>query len=254
MSRLKVGLQMYTLRDELAKDFLGTLRQAAKLGYEGVEFAGYGGLTAPELRAELDALGIVSLGSHISLARMLEAADEEIEYNLTLGSKYIIVPWLPEERYKDEEAVRQTAKDLEAIGKKVTERGLTFCYHNHSFEFEKQIGGQTMFDFIFGSASADVLQVELDACWAFNAGFAPVEVINQYSGRLPLVHFKDLQRGGEKPLTVELGKGEVDLIGIAKAAKEAGTEWLIVEQDFCQNPPLESVANSIEWMRQQGLR
>jgi sugar phosphate isomerase/epimerase len=254
MSRAKVGLQMYTLRDVLAEDFLGTLRQVAELGYEGVEFAGYGGMTAADLRAELDKLGLVSLGSHVGLEQMLEAPEEQIEFNLALGSKYLTVPWIGEERYKDEAAVLETAKALEAIGRKCAERGLIFCYHNHSFELERTFGGQTMLDIIFGNASPDALAVELDACWVHNAGADPVAYIKKYSGRIPLVHFKDLKREGDHPATVELGKGEVDLLGIAKAASEAGTEWLIVEQDQCQNPPLVSIANSIEWMRQQGLR
>ncbi|WP_199617335.1 sugar phosphate isomerase/epimerase family protein [Paenibacillus alkalitolerans] len=254
MSKAKVGLQMYTLRDETAKDFLGTLREVAKLGYQGVEFAGYGGMPAADLRAELDGLGLVSLGSHVPLDRMLEAAEEEIEFNLTLGSKYLIVPWLNENRYADEAAIRETIKDLESIGKKCAERGLVFCYHNHSFELEKSVGGQVMLDAIFSGVSPEYLSVELDACWVHNAGANPIAYIEKYSGRIPLVHFKDLNREGGNVQTVELGRGEVDLIGIAKAASEAGTEWLIVEQDNCQSPPLVSVGNSIEWMRQQGLR
>ncbi|WP_274362680.1 sugar phosphate isomerase/epimerase family protein [Paenibacillus thermotolerans] len=255
MSRAKVGLQMYTLRDDTAKDFVGTLRKVAELGYEGVEFAGYGGLSAAQLRAELDSLGLVSLGAHISIDRMLSAADEEIEYNITLGSKYVAVPWLDESRYKDEASLREVCAQLEQIGRKCKERGLILCYHNHSFELEVKFGGRMMLDYIYDTVPADLLQVELDACWVHNAGVDPVAYIQQYSGRIPLVHFKDYKREGDHPETVELGTGTVDLPGIAKAAAAAGTEWLIVEQDVCkQNPPLVSVANSIEWMKQQGLR
>jgi len=252
MSRLSIGLQMYTLRNETASDFLGTLRQVAELGYEGAEFAGYGGLDAKTLKAELDALGLKALGAHVSLARMLEAPDEEIEYALTLGNKYLVVPWMPEEKYADEAALAQTCREIESIARKCVERGIVFGYHNHSFELERKIGDKLLLDAIFDAAPT--AQVELDACWVHNAGVDPVGYIRKYSGRLPLVHMKDMRREEGKPVTVELGKGEVDLTAIAKASAEAGAEWLIVEQDHCQNPPLESVATSMAWLKNNGLR
>jgi len=253
MTALSIGLQMYTLRNETAQDFLGTLRQVADIGYEGVEFAGYGGMDAQSLRAELDQLGLKALGSHVSIARMLEAADEEIEFNLTLGSKYLVVPWLPEEKYATEEALAATCAELEAIAARCADRGLVFGYHNHTFELERTIGSKRLLDAIFDAAPT--AQVELDACWVHNAGIDPTEYIRKYSGRIPLVHFKDMARGEDgKAITVELGKGEVDLGAIARAAREAGSEWLIVEQDVCQNPPLESVASSMVWLKENGLK
>lgn len=253
MTRLAIGLQMYTLRNETAEDFLGTLRKVAEMGYEGAEFAGYGGLDAQTLRSEMDAIGLKTLGAHVSLARMLEAAHEEIEYMKTLGGKYIVVPWMGPETYADESALADTCGQLESIAKACAEQGIVFGYHNHSFELEVRMGDQLLLDAIFDKSPS--VQVELDSCWVHNAGIDPVEYIRKYSGRIPLVHLKDMKRGADgKPQTVELGKGEVNLAGIAAAAKEAGSEWLIVEQDHCANPPLESVATSIGWLRDNGLR
>jgi len=254
VSRLSIGLQMYTLRNETANDFLGTLRRVAEIGYEGVELAGYGGLGASELRAELDKLGLRALGSHVSLARMSEAAEEEIEYNLTIGSKYIIVPWIGEDSYATEAALIETCGKLASIAEKCKAKGIGFAYHNHSFELERTFDGKTMLDVIFDSVSADLLKVELDTCWVHNANHDPIAYIRKYSGRLPLVHLKDMVRTESGPKTVELGRGEVDLTAIAQASKEAGAEWLVVEQDFCENPPLESVATSIAWLKANGLR
>ncbi|HZG74727.1 MAG TPA: sugar phosphate isomerase/epimerase [Paenibacillus sp.] len=254
MTRLSIGLQMYTLRNETAEDFLGTLRKVAELGYEGVEFAGYGGLDAKALRAELDGLGLKAFSSHVSLVRMLEAGDDEIEYALTLGCKHLVVPWMGEEKYATEADLAETCKQLDAIGAKCAERGIGFGYHNHSFELERTFGEKLMLDYIFDSVSADRLQVELDSCWVHNAGVDAAAYIGKYKGRIPLVHLKDMTRADGKANTVELGKGEVDLLAIAKAAKEAGAEWLVVEQDVCQNPPLESVATSIAWLKSNGLR
>jgi sugar phosphate isomerase/epimerase len=254
VTRLSIGLQMYTLRNETAQDFVGTLAKVAELGYEGVEFAGYGGMTAEALRAELDRLGLRALGSHVSLVRMLEAAEEEIEFNLAIGSEYIIVPWIGEERYASEAALVETSKALDSIGRKCVEKGIQFAYHNHSFELENEFGGKLMLDSIFDSVPAEYLQVELDSCWVHNAGIDPAAYIRKYDGRIPLVHLKDMKKVDGNASTVELGNGEVDLPAIAKASAEAGAKWLIVEQDNCANPPLESVATSIAWLKRNGLR
>lgn len=243
---------MYTLRNETEADFLGTLRKVAEMGYEGVEFAGYGGLDAATLRKELDALGLKTVGSHVSLERMLKSPDEEIEFVKALGSNYLTVPWLPQEKYADEAALAQTSGELESIARDCAAKGIVFCYHNHSFELERTIGDKLLLDAIFDAAPA--AQVELDSCWVHNAGVDPVPYIAKYAGRIPLVHLKDMKREDGNTVTVELGNGEVDLQAIAKASKEAGSQWLIVEQDQCQNPPLESVETSIQWLKAQGLR
>ncbi len=159
MTRLKIGLQMYTLRSETANDFLGTLRKVAELGYEGVEFAGYGGLDAKTLRAELDALGLQAIGAHVPLPRMLEAAEEEIEYMLTLGGKYIVVPWMGPETYESESALADTCGKLESAAKLCAERGIVFGYHNHAFELEIRLKDRRLLDAIF--AGAPSLQAEL---------------------------------------------------------------------------------------------
>ncbi|RKN85596.1 sugar phosphate isomerase/epimerase family protein [Paenibacillus ginsengarvi] len=254
MGSCKVGIQLYTLRDETSKDFAGALRKVAEAGFAGVEFAGYGGMEAGKLKELLDELGIVSLGSHVGIARLREALDEEIAFNKTIGSKYIVCPGLGKEYRDSEQAWKETFALLEQIGRKCGEAGLVFGYHNHSFEFQDQVDGGTAFDALFAAASADSVKVELDACWAYVAGYDPVEYLGKYSGRVPLVHFKDVRRGeDDKWLTVELGTGEVNLNAIAEAAAAAGTEWLIYEQDNTQNAPFVAMANSMKWIKENGL-
>jgi len=253
VARPAIGLQMYTLRDETAKDFLGTLRKVAELGYEGVEFAGYGGLDAGTLRAELDALGLKALGAHVPIQRIFEALDEELDYLETLGGKYVLVPWMGKEYYENETVLAGTCERLEAAARACAERGFVFGYHNHAFELEISVGGRRLLDAILEGAPS--VAAEIDACWVYAGGADPAEYIRKYRGRVPLVHLKDMVRGEDgRPDTVELGRGEVDLKAIAAAAADAGAEWLIVEQDRCANPPLESVAVSIGWLRDNGLR
>jgi len=254
VSSWKVGIQMYTLREETSKDFVGALRKVAEAGFAGVEFAGYGGMKAGELRKLLDELGLRAIGSHVGIKRLEEALDEEIAFNKAIGSAYIVCPGLGKEYRDSEDAWRRTFGLLEEIGRKCAAQGMPFGYHNHAFELEERVGGQTALDALFGTTSKEHVKVELDSAWAYAAGIDPLAYIGQFAGRIPLVHFKDLRRTEEgKWLTVELGSGEVDLSGIAKAAAEAGAEWLIYEQDQTQNPPFEAMAHSIKWMKENRL-
>jgi sugar phosphate isomerase/epimerase len=245
-----IGLQMYTLRDEAAKDFIGTLKAVADMGYNGVEFAGYGGLEAFQLKELLHGFNLKSIGSHVSYDRLLNALDEEIDYNLAIGSRYIICPYLTEEYRADQATWQKVFDNLEKIGLRCAEKGIEFCYHNHEFELTQHLDDVPVLDLMFQTVSEKAIKVELDTCWVYDAGYDPIAYIQKYAGRIPLIHFKDIQRqDGSRGLTVELGKGEVDLMGIAAAAMKAGTEWIIVEQDLCQNPPLVSVQNSMNWIK-----
>ncbi|SEL84901.1 hypothetical protein SAMN05518856_12065 [Paenibacillus sp. OK003] len=122
-------------------------------------------------------------------------------------------------------------------------------YHNHDFEFTEQVEGQQALYAMDDNVNAFHLQMELDSCWAHAAGSPPTEVIAKYAGRLPLVHWKDMCRSEGQVLTVEFGQGEVDLGAVAKASDQAGAEWLVVEQDVCQNHPLQSIESSMNWIR-----
>lgn len=243
----KVGLQLYTVRDQLEQDFEGTIRQVAALGYQGVEFHAFFGRSAEEVKALLDELGLEVIGTHIGYQRLVDHLDEEIAYHKAIGNKYLVVPYLTEEQRQWEDVFDNLAK----IGTAVKEAGLVLCYHNHDFELTEKLDGKPVFDAMFESVPADLLQVEMDTCWVHYGGYDPVEYIERYAGRLPLVHLKDMSRDGDgKAVTVELGKGEVNLSAIADAAVEAGVEWIIVEQDFCANPPIQSIETSIQWIKE----
>jgi sugar phosphate isomerase/epimerase len=254
MRRMGIGLQLYTLRDETAADFAGTLRKVAELGYEGVEFAGYGGLSADELKGLLQETGLQAIGAHVSLHDLRDNLQEQIDYLKAIGAKYIICPYvMPEER--------QTAEDWQQIiaickgaAEEATKQGLVFCYHNHDFEFHAKLDGEFVFDAIY-SAAPKSIQVEMDVCWVQFAGQDPLAYIHKYTGRLPLLHMKDFRKGdNNEMITLELGQGEVQLPGVIAAASGAGVEWLIVEQDVCQKPAIESVANSLDWVNQNYLK
>ncbi|OBZ09423.1 sugar phosphate isomerase/epimerase [Bacillus sp. FJAT-26390] len=254
MTRMNVGLQLYTLRDATAQDFEGTLRKVAAMGYEGVEFAGYGDIKAEAMRDLLQELNLKAIGSHIGLHLLEGNLEEEIAYLQTIGAKYAICPWLPADA-RDTEAWRGHLVKFEEYGKRFREAGITFAYHNHEFEFEVEIDGQIVFDALYERIAPQYLQVEMDIGWVQYSGVDPLAYIAKYAGRLPLLHLKDF-RGGEKGQqidTVELGRGDLPLLPIIEAASQASVEWIIVEQDTCANPPLEAVAESMEWLKSNFL-
>lgn len=250
MSKMGLALQMYTLREELKTDFVGTLRKVAALGYEGVEFAGYGGLTASELRRLLDELKLTAVGSHVGIADLRDKLEEVIAYNHTIGNRTVICPFLPVQMRGSASAWKETAELFNQIGRRLAEEGIQFGYHNHSFEFEEQVGDQLAFDALFSWTSPEWVKVEMDVCWVQNGGQDPVTYIRTYAGRLPLLHLKDLKTAADGTVqTVELGNGDVDLSAVISAAQNAGVSWMIVEQDNCQRPALESVEISMKWLK-----
>jgi len=244
---LKIGLQLYTLRAELEQDFEGTLRKVAELGYAGVEFYHFFGRSAEEVQQLLNETGMVALGAHRPYDALLNDTEQEVSYNLAIGNSNLIVPYLTEEQRNWE----QVTADLRTIGEKVKALGAELSYHNHDFEFTENYGENTAFDGIFEEVPADLLKVELDTCWVYYAGFDPVEYIHKYAGRLPFIHLKDMKKREDGSAeTVVLGEGEINLASILEAAAEVGVEWAVVEQDYCSRSPLESVADSLKWVKE----
>jgi sugar phosphate isomerase/epimerase len=251
MKKIGIGLQMFTLREECAKDFKGVLREVAGMGYEGVEFAGYGGLPAGELKQLLQELNLTAIGSHVSYQNLKDNLDNELSYLQTLGAKYIVCPYISPEERKDWE---RHFLFFESVAKQAAARGLIFAYHNHAFEFELKVGELSVFDALYKTIATELAEVEMDIGWVQFVGQDPLAYITKYSGRLPLLHLKDFRYGDDGGIdTLELGRGIIDLPNVIKAASDAGTKWLIVEQDKCQNPPLECVATSIQWLRDHYL-
>ncbi|MGG1613127.1 sugar phosphate isomerase/epimerase family protein [Paenibacillus phoenicis] len=243
----KLGLQLYTVRDHLERDFEGTLRKVAELGYQGVEFAGFYGRTAEQVQEILRETGLTAIGAHTPYTRLKEAIDEELAFNKAIGSRYIIVPYLAEE---DRNRWSEIIEDLKKFGEKCKEEDLVLCYHNHDFELTLQHDGKPVLDAIYEQVPEHLLQVELDSCWVAFAGANPLDYIATYTGRLPLVHWKDVVKKKDgSPDTVELGRGEIAITEIGDAAIAAGVEWLIVEQDHCAGDSLTSIQTSMEWVR-----
>lgn len=251
MSKIPVAVQLYSLRDETAKDFAGTLRKVAAIGYAGVEFAGYGGLSAAAMKQLLDELQLKPAGTHVGIDALETDLSAVIDYQLGIGNPYIGLPGLPEERRNSADAWKQTAQALNAIGETCARQGTIFYYHNHAIEFER-FDGETGFDLLYANTDPRYVKVQPDLYWVVKGGADPVAILNQYAGRIPLVHIKDMARDAEGSFA-EIGEGVLPWNDIFPAAARAGVDWYIVEQDECQRPCLDSVAISFRNLQRMGI-
>lgn len=250
MAQIPIALQMYTVRDDAANDFAGTLKKVADTGYVGVELAGTGGMTASALKALLHDLGLQVAGSHVSLQILEGGLASALDYNAELGNPRIVCPWLPVERRGSADGYRALGGILTGIGAKCRERGMELSYHNHDFEFQT-FNGQTGYDILFGASDPELVKVELDTFWVEKAGFSSAQFLRKYSGRVSLIHLKDMTADDQQTFA-EVGEGTMDWPAIFEAGDACGAEWYIVEQDKCARPPLESIRISLENLRRMG--
>ncbi len=247
MKKFPIALQLYSVRDFAEKDMRGTLQKVKALGYDGVEFAGLYGYAPEDVKAMCEEIGLVPISAHVPIDDLLKPGT--VAAYKTIGCRFIAVPWLGEERRPGHEKYAQTLKDIVAIAEEVNRQGMTLLYHNHDFEFVK-VDGAYALDIMYENIPADLLQTELDTCWVRVGGADPSAYVKKYSGRAPVVHLKDYvgeksehmyeligvdsTAKEEETAKFELrpvGDGVQDFPSIIAACEQAGTEWLVVEQD-----------------------
>lgn len=251
MKKIPVALQMYTVRDEMEKDFLGTLGKVSKMGYDGVELAGFGGLSAKELKLELQNLGLQAVSSHTPIELMEQSIDRIIEDHTVLGCHFVAIPWLAESRRPGTPGFDSLITSISSIGKSFKDHHIQLCYHNHDFEF-KTLNGKFYLDILYERVDPSLLMAEIDTYWVKYAGIDPAAYIRKYPGRCPLIHLKDMEDSPERAFA-EVGNGTQNLPAIFAASEEVGSVWYIVEQDSCKRPTLESAKISIDNLRRMGL-
>ena len=275
MKKALIGYQVYSAREEASKDLLNTLKQLKALGYDGVEFAGFYGHTAEEVKAMLDEVGLVAFSDHVPFAVIEKDMFGVIKDHLTIGCKYIAVPFLDEEHRPGQPGFADVIRVIVKFGRLCREAGIQLLYHNHDFEFEK-ISGMYALDFLYAAVDAEILKTELDTCWVNYSGENPADFIRKYAGRAPIVHMKDFvgSRGGAQPYALikedgsddgtnsasaqfefrPVGYGCQDVKSIVEAGLEAGAFCFVVEQDqWYDRTPFEAAKMSIESLHKAGL-
>jgi len=253
----RVGLQLYTVRDLMKADFDGTIAKVAAIGYKEVEFAGYFGRTGKQVRAACDKNGLEPVSTHVQYDELDEKFPSVIETSKTIGLKYIVCPWIPEDLRKSPDIWKQAAAKFNRCGELSKKAGLQFAYHNHWFEF-LPVDGKLPYDALLKECDANLVKMEMDLCWITAAGGDPLKYFNEYPGRFPLVHVKDLKKlpvitaGGSQNFgdTVDLtsvGNGIIDWKRIFAQSEKAGIKHYIVEHDKPE-VPFDSITKSYEYL------
>jgi len=246
---IPIGLQLYSIRQDCARDLPGTLEAVAQMGYAGVEFAGYYGYGAQELRRLLDGVGLKCCGTHIGLDTLLgDELPRTVEFNQVLGNEYLIVPGLAEERRSSRAAWRDTAQVFNEIAERLQPYGMRTGYHNHWVEFQP-MDGELPWDTFFGNTRHDII-MQLDIGNALHGGGDPIPYIARYPGRAITVHLKE--HSATDP-TALIGEGDVPWQQVFELCEREGqTEWYIVEQESYKYAPLEVVARCLDQLRSMG--
>lgn len=264
---LPIAVQVYSVRNEAAADLRGTLTQIKAMGYDGVEFAGLYDHEPAEVRALCDELGLVPISAHVGIDHYVKDFAGTINTYAAIGCRYVAIPHLSSARRPGGEQWSDTVEMIKSIGTALKEKGISLLYHNHDFEFVR-LGDEYGLDQLYRLITPDLLGTELDTCWVKVAGEDPAAYIRKYAGRSPIVHLKDFVGQKTKNMyeligvdqkaeeTVEfefrpVGYGVQNIPEILTAAKDAGAEWVVVEQDRATmgKTPLESIEMSIKYLR-----
>lgn len=234
------AIQLYSLRDIIGSDFKGTLKKLADLGYTGVEFAGYGGLSAQEMKQTLDSCNLKSVGSHIGIEGLTKRLDEEIAYHKVLGTEYLVCPRAD---IKTEEDVPELVKTLTPVIEKIEDAGFKFAYHNHAHEFVKT-GGEYLLDLLFQKLPPEA-KMELDIFWSSYADVELFPYMEKHKDRLKLLHIKQIDNDKH---CVDLDQGVLNFREIISRAKTLGVDHFILEQEEFKVSSMISVKNGIDYI------
>lgn len=246
MSQIPVGLQLYSVREDCAKDLPSVLEAVSDMGYDGVEFAGYHGFDAPMLRRMLDDNGLSCCGTHIGLDSL--AADriaETAEFHKTIGCQFLIVPWIDQKDRQSAADWLRLADRFNEASDRATAAGFRVGYHNHNFEFIP-IDGHVPWDVFFSNTKPEVI-MQFDTANALSAGANATDYLRRYPGRAVTVHLKEHSATNDKAL---LGEGDVPWAEVLELCQTVGgTQWYVVEQESYALPPMECVQICLKNLR-----
>jgi len=244
--QIPIGVQLYSVRDVCAKDFAGSVKKVAKIGYEGVEFAGYYNWKAKDLRKLLDDNGLKCCGAHVQIDTLLgDELAKSIEFHKTIGNRFLIVPGLPQKYRTSPKAWMQTALLFNELADKLKPHKMYCGYHNHTVEFQP-MEGKVPWDILFGNTKNDVV-MQLDIGNGMNGGADPVAILKKYPGRAKTVHAKPYSKTDPKAV---IGRDDAPWPKIVSLCRKvAGTEWFIVEQEAYEKSSMDSIEQSLAGLK-----
>jgi sugar phosphate isomerase/epimerase len=240
-----IGVQLYTLRQELQRDFEGTLKNVAAIGYREVEFVDLFGHSPGTVRALLDRLELVTPSSHVSCSALGHRWPETLETAKILGQTFIVCPWIDPDLRSNPDGWKHAAERFNRAGEASKKLGIQFAYHNHDFEFSP-VNGRLPYDILLAETVPELVKLELDLYWITKGGQDPIEYFDRHPGRFPLVHVKDMDNKGE---IADVGSGGIDFARIFARSETAGIRHYFVEHDNSVSP-IASIATSYRFLRQ----
>ena len=266
-----VGIQLYSVRDDMMKDPVGSLTQLAKMGYVYVEHANYidkkfYGFLAPEFRKTLDRLGLKMISGHTVMGKQhwdetkkdfSDSWKKTVEDAAVLGQKWVISPYMDESMRKTYDDFKRYMDVFNKSGELCKKSGMKFGYHNHDFEFSQKLNGEKIFDIIMKSIDPNLVALQLDMGNLYNGGAVALDVMNQYPGRFEIVHVKDeiaAKEGTEKYISTILGEGIVNTQKVVElATTKGGTKCYIIEQEsYGDKTPMYCAKADLEIMKKWG--
>ena len=266
-----VGIQLYSVRDDMMKDPVGSLTQLAKMGYVYVEHANYidkkfYGFLAPEFRKKLDGLGLKMISGHTVMGKQhwdetkkdfSDSWKKTVEDAAVLGQKWVISPYMDESMRKTYDDFKRYMDVFNKSGELCKKSGMKFGYHNHDFEFSQKLNGEKIFDIIMKSIDPNLVALQLDMGNLYNGGAIALDVMNQYPGRFEIVHVKDeiaAKEGTEKYISTILGEGIVNTQKVVElATTKGGTKCYIIEQEsYGDKTPMYCAKADLEIMKKWG--
>lgn len=261
-----IGLQLYTVRDAMAKDVPGSLAKVAQAGYTSVE-GSYGPTlffnnSAKDFSAMLKQNGLIMPSCHYRLGEelvkgehqtgtILNGWDKAVDDAAEIGLKYMVCAYLSVDERGSIDHYKQVAEDFNKAGERCKKAGIQLAYHNHDFEFIQQ-DGKYPYETILHNTDKDLVKMEMDMYWVTKANQSPAKLIAENPGRFPLWHIKDMDKTADRSFT-EVGNGIIDFKEIFTHAKQAGLQYFFVEEDKCPGDPFDSIAQSISYIKKNLL-
>jgi sugar phosphate isomerase/epimerase len=265
-----LGLQLYTVRDAMAKDPVGTLAKVAQIGYNSLEGATYTGtekfygmdpqtfsgvlktngliMRSCHYRYGEDSSGAPALTNGIFNGTILHDWDKTVADAHSLGIKYMVCAWLSPNERLGLDHYKKMAADFNVAGEKCKAAGIQFCYHNHDFEFDPKYGTTLPYQVLLDNTDPKLVKFEIDLFWATKAGQDPATIFRNHPGRFPLWHLKDVAKTPPYD-TAAVGTGSIDFKKIFTSAKSAGLQYWFVEQDRTPGSPFDAITESITYIK-----
>ena len=257
MERPCLAAQLYTIREytQTLEDFTASMKKVRDIGYTAVQVSAIGPISDADVKKIVDDCGLTICNTHVRPSEALwNNLDAVIEQHRIWNCKHVAIGSMPEQyREGGEDGFKRFTEEMSQIGEKLYEAGLTFSYHNHSFEFVR-FGKRTGLDIIYDESDPLYVQAELDTYWIQHGGGDSVAWIQRMKNRMPVVHLKDMVILNGEQVMAEIGEGNLNWPAILQACREAGVEWYAVEQDVCQRDPFESLKISYENLKAMGLQ